>query len=355
MCDYYGFSCPSVARDILNIIVRAPNWIGDAVMCTPALAALREKYPEKHISLLAVDRVADCFLNNPSVNEIIPLSGKKGLSYWLKALELRRKRYETAILFSNSFSSALFFRISGIPRISGYSRDGRGFMLTDGIEVTEELLKSHQTKYYFHLIASPGEPAESVWVVTGKERKEAGQILRKNGISSENPLIGISPGAAFGPAKKWAPEYFAETANELVRKYQLQVLVFGTDGDRESALSVCSKIKLGKALNLAGKTNLRQLGALMSMCKILLTNDSGAMHVASAVKVPVVAVFGSTDPGRTGPRGNRHRVIYKKFDCSPCFKMECPRGDYRCLREIKVEDVFPAAEELLRNGINQNG
>lgn len=338
-----------------DIIVRAPNWVGDAVMCTPALAALREKYPEKHISLLAVDRVADCFLNNPSVNEIIPLSGRKGLSYWLKAFELRRKRYETAILFPNSFSSALFFRISGASKISGYRRDGRGFMLTDGVEVTEELLKSHQVQYYFHLIASFGEPVDPVWVVTDKERKEAERILRENGIMPENPLIGISPGAVFGPAKKWPPESFAEAANELAGKYHAQVLVFGTDGDRKTVSAVCSKIKAGNALNFAGKTNLRQFGALLSMCRIFLTNDSGAMHIASAVKVPVAAVFGSTDPGRTGPRGGRHRVVYKKLDCSPCFKKKCPRGDYRCLRGIKAEDVFAAAEELLRNGVDQNG
>ncbi len=360
-----------------DIIVRAPNWVGDAVMCTPALAALRQKYPGKCISLLAVDRVVDCFLNNPSVNEITPLPGRKRLSYWSKALEFRRKKYDMAVLFPNSFSSALLFRISGASRICGYCRDGRGFMLTNGVEVTEKLLKSHHAEYYFHLIKSlpylkdkpadtrpggkgksenaliaetNGDPANPVWVVTDKERKEAEEILQKNRIIPENPLIGVSPGATFGPAKKWPPERFGEVADKLVRKYSAEVLVFGKDADTETVSAVCNKIKAGNALNLAGKTNLRQLGALLSMCRIFLTNDSGAMHIASAVKIPVIAIFGSTDPWRTGPLGNGHRVIYKKLDCSPCFKRKCPRGDYRCLHKIKVEDVFAAAEELLKDG-----
>ncbi len=373
-----------------RIIVRAPNWVGDAVLCTPALAALKDMKPSAVISVLAVRRVSEVFLHNPCVDEIVTLPGRKGLSYWLKALELRRKKYDLGILFPNSFSSALFFRLSGVPRISGYRRDGRGFLLADAVEVTERLLGSHQVDYYLNLIGndtgqcelsappvrtSPRRPTgqprrgefispaggvkpplhkrkflyrELVWVVSEEEKSEAKAFLRENGVSADDVLVGIGAGAAFGPAKRWPPEYFAGLADELIRKYSVRILLFGVGAEKGIASQICDSMR-ERPLNLVGRTDLRQLGALLSMCRLLVSNDSGVMHVGAAVKMPLVAVFGSTDPGRTGPRGSGCRVIYKGLDCSPCFARRCPREDYKCLREIKVGDVLLAAEEELKN------
>ncbi len=338
-----------------KIIVRAPNWIGDAVLSTPALTALREKYPGAHISLLARRSVSDCFLHNPAVDEIIILPEKNNLFYWLKAFKLRKDKYDRAILFPNSFSSALFFRISGAEETLGYRRDARGFLLTCALEPTRKLLREHQVNYYLHLIEdfhdSKRESVnhELVWVVTQQEKEEAKRLLEENKIKSVDRLIGINPGATFGPAKRWFPRNFADVGDELIKKQSVKILLFGTSKEEKITDEICRYMK-EKCVNLAGKTSLRQLGALLSMCKLLITNDSGTMHIATAVKTPVVAIFGSTDPARTGPRGEEHTVFYKRVDCSPCFSRKCPRGDYRCFKEIQVEEVLLSAEEKLRDG-----
>lgn len=326
--------------------MRAPNWVGDAILCTPALTVLKERNPSSQISVLAQKRVAGVFLHNPSVDEIIPLSERKGLSYWRKALELRKRKYNIAVLFPNSFSSALFFRLSGVSRISGYSRDRRGVLLTDALEVTKELLENHQVKYYCHIAGDQQEPPALVWAVSEDEKNEAKELLEKNGVLPGEKLVAISPGATFGRAKRWPAEYFAALADELTERYSVRILVFGTRRDKEVAAQVCGNMQ-GRVLDLAGKTSLRQLGALLSMCRILISNDSGTMHVGAAVRTPVVAIFGSTDPSRTGPWGSGHRVIRRKLDCSPCFAKSCPRGDYKCLREIGAKDVLLAVEEQL--------
>ena len=390
----------------MKIIVRAPNWVGDAVLSTPALSALRKKYPTAHISLLARSSVSDCFLNNPAVDEIITLPQRNDLSYWLKAFKLRREKYDMAVLFPNSFASALFFYISGAKEILGYRRDGRRFLLSHGLKPTEELLRGHQINYYLnlakelvpakaslssrkwgmdsrwslprttirggndrkqdslnsHLHQEQGEDKnnlhfreheqgkslynELVWVVTEEEKENAKDILKRNDIDSKDKLIGISPGAAFGPAKRWFPERYAEAASELVKKHSVQILLFGTVKDKEVTNEICRYME-EKCVNLAGETNLRQLASLLSMCKLLITNDSGTMHIACAVRTPVVAIFGSTDPVRTGPTGEKHTVLYKKLDCSPCFARKCPRGDYRCFKEIEAGDVYLASEKQL--------
>ena len=346
----------------MKIIVRAPNWVGDAVLCTPALAALRKKYPQSYLSVLVRDRVSDCFLHNPAIDEIIQLSGRKGMSYWSSALKLRNEKYDMGFLFPNSFSSALFFRIGGVPEISGYRRDGRGFLLTDAIEAAGELLSGHQVDYYLNVVersviapstemrrSGAGRPQGSpllVWVVSEDEKDAANEVLKGSRIAPQDMLVGISPGASFGPAKRWPAERFAALGDELMKRYPAKILLLGTNEDEGIAGEIQRNMKRDP-VNFVGKTNLRQLGALLSMCKLLVTNDSGAMHVAAAVKTPVVAIFGSTDPVRTGPMGNGHTVLYRGLDCSPCFAEKCQRGNYECLREIQVQDVFSAVEEHL--------
>ncbi len=338
----------------LKIIVRAPNWVGDAVLCTPALTALRKRYPQSHISVIVKDKVSDCFLHNPAIDEIIPLSGRKGRAYWSSALKLRNEKYDKGLLFPNSFSSALFFRIGGVREISGYMRGGRGFLLTDAVGIPGELLRGHQVSYYLNLVersvSKGGRPQwpPLLWVVSEDEKEKANEFLEENRIAPQDILIGISPGASFGPAKRWPAECFAALGNELMKRYPAKILLFGTNEDKEIADEIQRNMKT-EPVNFVGKTSLRQLGALLSICKLLVTNDSGAMHVASAVKIPVVAIFGSTDPIRTGPLGNGHTVLYKRLDCSPCFAERCPRGNYKCLREIQVGDVLFAVEEQLKN------
>ncbi len=339
-----------------KIIVRSPNWVGDAILSTPALSALKRKHPKAHVSLLARRSVSDCFLHNPAIDEIMTLPEKNDLSYWLRAFRLRREKYDKALLFPNSFSSALFFCISGAKEILGYRRDGRGFLLSSALEPTRKLLMDHQVNYYLHLIEVPTYNHlrdkslynQLVWVITEEEKEEAGKLLEKHKIKRPDRLIGINPGATYGPAKRWFPRRFADVADELIRKKSATILLFGRAEEEEITGEICGHMR-EKCVNLSGKTNLRQLGALLGTCKLLITNDSGAMHIASAVKTPVVAIFGSTDPKRTGPWGKGHTVLYKKLDCSPCFARKCPHGDYRCFKEIRAEDVLVAVEEKLKD------
>ena len=238
--------------------------------------------------------------------------------------------------------------------------------MTHAVEPSRTLLREHQVNYYLHLIEChtllpDGQECrpynysgikfpynELVWIVTEEEKEEAGKFLEENKIESEDTLIGISPGGTYGTAKRWFPKSFANVVKELIKKESLKILLFGRTEEKNITHEISRDMK-DKCVDLAGKTSLRQLGALLSRCKLLITNDSGAMHISAAVKTPVVAIFGSTDPERTGPWGEGHTVLYKKLDCSPCFARKCPHGDYRCFKEIGVEEIVSAVEEKLKS------
>ena len=339
-----------------KLLVSAANWIGDAVMSVPALEALRKCYPGAEIVLLAKPWVSELYWSHPAASRLIIYdpdgehAGPRG--FWKIVQALRSERFEAAILFRNSFHSAWMAWCARIPARVGYARDCRSALLTDGIEAPPAAAYGHQSSYYLQLLFRAGliekpEPVQSVrLVVSDAEKKWAEKRLESLGLQGRRFLVGLNPGASFGPAKRWLLERFADLADRLVGGLQADVLIFGSREEKPLAEEVTKEMKQ-KSTVLAGETTLRQLMALLSRCSLVVTNDSGPMHLAAALGLPLVAIFGSTDERATGPLGPHTRVVKRPVSCSPCGLRECPI-DFRCMTGVSVDDVYRAALELVK-------
>jgi heptosyltransferase-2 len=344
--------------DLLSkkILVRATNWIGDAVMSIPALEALRASLPSAEIVLLAKPWVSELYWHHPAVNRLIIYDAEgehKGpRGFWRLAKALRAEEFEAAVLFQNAFHAAWLAWCARIPVRIGYARDGRDGLLTDPIEAPSPSAYGHQAYYYLHLLLRAGmieKPApiqEVRLVLSDAERKWAAKRLESIGLRGPRFLVGLNPGASFGPAKRWGLERYADLANRMVSALHADVLIFGTQQERPLAEAIAAEMK-HKPTVLAGETKLRQLLALLAQCRLVVSNDSGPMHLAAALGRPLVAVFGSTDERATGPLGPRVRVVRHQVDCSPCGLRECPI-DFRCMTGVSVDDVYRAALEMVK-------
>lgn len=340
------------------ILVRGVNWVGDTILTYPTLEALKARFPRSKIVLLAPGHLTDLWKTFPHVDEIIPFEKKKGLNSISEDLRfgrfLKRKRFDLALILPRSFRSAFQIWLAGIPIRMGYKDRGRSFLLTHGIPRTEEVLRIHRIHYYRKLLEPMGLTNELHFprLEPGEEnRKWAEEILRATGLSEGRPLIGINPGAAYGLAKCWAPDRFGELGKRLSEKWKAVVLIFGRGEEQGMANQILKG--LGKSgVDFTGRTSLLQLAALLEHCSLLVTNDTGTMHVATAVGTPVVAIFGPTDPIATGPWGDGHVVVRKKVPCSPCLKRVCPT-DHRCMKLITVDEVEEVVWRKLEDLNNQ--
>jgi heptosyltransferase-2 len=341
-----AFNPSSISR----VCVRATNWLGDAVMSLPAIRAIRQVFPHAHIALVARPRVADLYARERSLDRIIPYPAQNGLGAKRAfAAVLRREHFDAAILLQNAFDAALVAWLAGIPERIGYNRDARGLLLTQAIPVPESgEIPRHERFYYLELLRRAGwierfPDTPAIRLEGIDEARAAGAAhLARLGIAS--PAVGISPGAAYGSAKRWLPERFADVAQILAPS---AVLLFGSAGERPLCETVAEPLRRGgiDVRNLAGETTLREFIDLAAACRLFLTNDSGAMHVASALGVPTVAVFGATDDTTTGPTGALARVVREHAECSPCLLRECPI-DHRCMTAVTVERTAAVAREL---------
>ncbi len=339
-------------------MVRATNWVGDAVMSLPALQALRDRYPAARISILARPWVADLYAREQFCDEIIAYqvpSGWKGLgAKWAVGTELRSRHFDGAILLQNAFEAAAIAWLGRIPVRIGYNRDGRGALLTDAIPVPAAgEIATHQRFYYLELLKRAGVigsyPPTAESKLSGSAQAAAAGRTHFARLGLGERVVGISPGAAFGTAKQWLPERFAETGIRLARELRADVAVFGSMGEQQLCEAVRTEISASgvSCWNLAGKTTLAEFIEMAAACSLYLTNDSGAMHIASALGVPTAVVFGSTDHMATGPAGHRFAIIRQPVECSPCLLRECPI-DHRCMTRVTVESVTQAALELVK-------
>jgi heptosyltransferase-2 len=339
-----------------KILVRATNWVGDAVMSLPALRALRQHFPQAHISILAKPWVADLYGREPFCDQIIPYTPRTAPEKWAAARALRSRRFDTAILLQNAFEAAMVAYIAGIPERIGYARDGRAFLLTRAIPVPKPgEIPTHERFYYLELLRRAGiveqlPPNDEI-------RLEGAPIARTAGLKRFDELglgtivVGVSPGAAYGTAKRWPPERFADAAIRLANELDATVAIFGSKDERDLCQSVAASVSASivkPVKNFAGETSLAEFIDLAAACRVYLTNDSGAMHIASALGVPTVAVFGATDDLATGPTGRLARVVREQVECSPCLKRECPI-DHRCMTRVTPDQVATVALELLRS------
>ncbi len=337
-----------------KIIVRMPNWLGDAVMATPLLEDLRNKFPSAFITVMAIDKVAPLFQKDERINEVFSFSKPSG------SLFLRRKegkniiatinagKYDTGILLTNSFSSAWWFYRGNIQIKVGFKSDFRNCMLNVKVPFPKKRKEMHLVDTYkmllrpFGIINSTSRPTLFIGCDEVNEAKARLSLL---GFKEDMNLIGINSSAAYGPAKCWPEENFRELLEKLLEDEKNFIIFFGDAKSYDLNQNITHGFNQRLA-NLAGMTTLRQLMAMISVVDVFITNDSGPMHIAAALKRPLVALFGSTDDKVTGPY-NTGIVIHKRVECSPCFKRVCPI-DFRCMKRIKSQEVFEEVNRLLR-------
>lgn len=345
----------------MKILVRVPNWVGDAVMCIPALEAIRARWPDAEIALLGREWVSGLFQGQPWANRVMVFDHKqrhKGF-FGLERLarEIRNEHFDTAVLFQNAFQAAWLAWRAGVPQRIGYARDGRSWLLTHAILVPgpgEPL--PHESFYYLKLLRRAGwldqvPKVERISIQVAPEALERAEgILEQAGVPSFPRVlrVAIAPGAAYGSAKCWPVERYAALADRLIAEFGADVILFGSAEEREVAAKIAAAMKR-PAVQLAGKTRIADLPPLFASCDLFIGNDSGAMHVAAAVGLPVVAIFGPTDPEGTAPVTPRRTLVQQRVACSPCFLRHCPI-DHRCMTRVEVDAVYSAAKDWIKKG-----
>jgi heptosyltransferase-2 len=315
-------------------------------MTTPALEAIRTTFPQAEIVVVANPLVAQLFTLHPWCDRVIVYDRKsehKGLAgLWQFAGHLKEQRFDLAILFQKAFEAALLVFLAEVPERIGFSTDGRGFLLTRSTPLTAELRRQHHSRHYLHMLQQfgiTGGSGDPLLEVSHAEQKWAEEKL------GGGNFFAINPGAAYGSAKRWIPERFAEVGDSLARQYGVKIVLTGGPGEMEIGRDIES-FMLEKPLNLIGRTSVREMMAVINRCRLMVTNDSGPMHVAAALGVPIVAIFGPTDHTTTYPWAKQYRIVRKDLECAPCLKRQCPT-DHRCMEAVSAEDVLKACHYLL--------
>jgi heptosyltransferase-2 len=342
-----------------RILIRGTNWIGDSVMSLAALREVRRLFPEHHLTLLVRDWVTGVFEDQGLVDEILPLERTSSrLGPWVRLVGQIR-HFDSALLFQNAFRAALVTRLAGIPERIGYRTDGRALLLTHRARPRIKELNRHQIYYYLDLLYQTGLSSQDYLndphfkpdihlTPTDDGMRKAKQLLRSVGVFEGQPTVLINPGAFYGSAKRWFTDRYAALAQRLIEGDQAQVILIGSEGEKLIAEEIQSFTQHPLKI-LTGQTDLPTLMGLLSQCDLLLTNDSGPMHLAAALDTPQIAILGSTDEIATGPLSPRAQVIHKHVECSPCLLRECPI-DLRCFSRIEVDQVYESARALLHNG-----
>jgi len=326
-----------------RILIRSSNWLGDAVMSVPAVRAIKNGRPDTHITVAAPAKIASMWKLVSEVDAIIPLSGN---SLVAAARSLRRQSsFDAAILFPNSLRVALESWLSGIPRRVGYRGHSRSWLLNQIIpEPRRPGPLEHQSSRYLHIARDCG--AETSNIEHRTPNIATASIHQRSPIDDSPIRIGLSPGAEYGPAKRWLPERFAEAAAAVTARSPVQWILFGKKNDAPIGEQITSALG-DSCVNRIGQTTLEQLIDELRQCRLLLTNDTGTMHLAALLGIPTVAIFGSTEPRLTGPLGDRHIVLRHHVECSPCFLRNCPI-DFRCMKAVSVQEVADAVMSILQ-------
>jgi len=337
-----------------RILVKEVNWLGDLVMSLPALRAIRRTWPRAHLAVLVKNELASFFDGARWLDEVIPYSVGRGLSGFFDRRrivgEIRSRRFDLGVLFPNSFESALWIAMAGIRRRAGFVADARGAMLTLKATPSPGALTDHQVNYWLTMVRATGV-AEGILDdfaldVHAPFRERMREWLAANRKRPGRPLFAIAPAAAYGPAKEWPADSYGALIDLLARRTDAEVVLVGAPAERAKCEEVAAASKAG-AMIAAGHTNIGELIALLSLCDGFFGNDSGSMHLAGALGIPTVAIFGSTNPNRTGPLGPKTRVIYRKLECSPCLARTCRFGHYNCLTRIDPAELADAMAAML--------
>lgn len=336
-----------------RILIRAANWVGDAIMTTPVIRAVRKNFPKATITVLAKPWVIPVYENNPYVDEILIYDNKcrhkKGIGTLTLAKDLRGHKFDLAILMQNAFEAGLISCLGRIKERVGYNTDGRGLLLNRGIKLDPALKKGHLIDYYIGILkgahlADDGRGLDLF--LSESDQKFANNFLKQEKFDLSLPVIGINPGATGGTAKRWFPQRYAEVCKNLAQKFKVKILIFGGPADVELGQYIASLSK-DCCINIAGTTSLGQAFALIEKCSLFITNDSGLMHAAAALKINQIAVIGSTDFVATAPSNKNSIMVKAKVPCSPCLKDVCP-NDHECMDKISVDMVMETCKSLLK-------
>lgn len=335
-----------------RILIRAANWVGDAIMTTPVVRAVRKNYPRAHITVLAKPWVIPVYENNPYLDEIMLYDNggrhKKGMGVMRLSRDIRSHGFDLAILMQNAFEAGLLVFLAGIPERVGYNTDARTLLLNRSVRMNPALKKKHLIAYYIGILEGVGLKPDGMTpdlFISEKDKQFADQLITEKGLGHGMPVIGINPGATGGTAKRWFPERYAGLCRCLADRYKTGILIFGGPADHELGEEIASASG-GSCINIAGKTSLSQAFALINACDLFVTNDSGLMHAAAALGIDQVAVIGSTDPVATAPFSDSSIMVRVPVPCSPCLKKECPI-DHKCMDLISVDRVFQICQSIL--------
>jgi heptosyltransferase-2 len=297
--------------------------------------------------------VVPFFENSEHIDQLLIYDDKgrhKGiLGKFRLARDLKKYHFDAAILLQNAFEAALIAFLSNIPLRIGYNTDVRQLLLTHAVSCTNEIKKKHQTDYYLDILRGIGikEDNRALYLkLDQKDRFRAEKILLEQRLSLGDKIIGINPGATYGPAKQWPLDRYAHLADNIQAFTKGRVIIFGGPNDKDLGEKISQEMH-HCPIDLSGKTSLGEAMALIEKCDLFITNDSGLMHVAAALDVPLVAVFGSTNSVTTGPLSQNSRIVQVPLECSPCLRPECPKGHLNCMEQISVEIVFNVVKEML--------
>ncbi len=332
----------------MKIVIRAPNWVGDSVLSIPAIESVRDAFPNEQLWIAAKDWVKELFTLNGLAEGTISLPEREDLkTLKTNAQYLKGNRFDIGLLLTNSFGSALLFYLAGIPERWGYATDGRALLLTSRVRTDNRDAPRHHVHYYLDLLSKLGletRPPALKLSVPPSEIAAAQERLVSQGLDLNRPIVVLSPGASYGPAKRWPASRFAQLAGAIQNQKGAEILVIGSAGEADIGAAIASGMNRKPAV-LTGQTTLAQLLGLISQAALVVSNDTGPMHLANALRVPVVGIFGPTDPAVTGPLEQPSRAVKKDVPCWPCFYHQCPY-DHRCMMTIEAADVLGAAEAI---------
>lgn len=348
----------------MKIVVRGTNWVGDAVMQIPALRELRRIFPAAEITLQTRSLAKAIFRDVDFIDDILAFEPEKSKfkTVFAQSKVLKEKAFDLAVLFPNSFESALTAKLARIPKRFGYAKDARSFLLTDAIGIPEWKNSRHEVFYYLNLIAEvekkffaaatvlDNEPRLDLQV-SGERRTEARKILEKAGVGLLKKTIALGVGSTNSRAKRWHAESYAKLNDKLQDELNANVVLLGTKHEADVSDEVFEKARI-KPIILTGKTNLAEAAAILSEIDLFVSNDAGLAHVAAAVGAKTLVIFGPTNEKTTRPFSPKAEIIRKTVECSPCMLRDCPI-DHRCMTRISVEEVFDKAKEMIYDTISQ--
>jgi heptosyltransferase-2 len=344
------------SKSISRIVVRGTNWVGDAIMTVPALRELRRLVPDAHITLASRSWAKELFADADFLDDLLIYDRRGPWSVFKQAAEWRRRKFDLAVLFPNAFEAALIAALARVPLRIGYSTDGRRALLTNPLPLPEWRSSKHEIFFYLNIVAEVerllhgtqtvgDQNPDASLRISEKRRIEASALLRAQGVRDGGSLVALCPGSINSRAKRWPAERYAALADGLIDELSAQVLLIGSPEEMDVSLDVRRRMR-NNPIMMTGKTDLAQAAAVLSLVDLLVTNDTGPAHIASALGRPTLVIFGPTNPLTTRPFSAAGEIVRQPPDCAPCMLRDCPI-DHRCMTAISPQEVFERARSLI--------